>query len=109
MLLAGFYLSVALLLAIYPIILIFSPMKKLFFLLIVIVIIANACSTKGPVLYPNEQAKEVSDEQIDHDIKECVALAESSGARSNSVEQETKETATDVTEGAITGAATGAV
>lgn len=70
----------------------------------------SACTTsKGPVLYPNQQVKEVSDEQIDQDIRECVELAESTGARSNSVEQETKETATDATEGAITGAATGAV
>jgi len=61
------------------------------------------------VLYPNKQVKEVSDEQVDRDIQECVQLAESSGAKSNSAGQETKETATDATEGAITGAATGAI
>lgn len=72
--------------------------------------IISACSTsKEPVLYPNKQVKQVSDEQIDQDIRECVELAESAGAKSNSVEQETKQTATDATEGAITGAATGAV
>ena len=83
---------------------------RLFLLYIFIMLFSSACSTsKGPVLYPNEQVKEVSDEQVDQDIKECVALAESSGAKSNSSKEETKETAKDATEGAITGAATGAV
>lgn len=79
-------------------------------LIIILTLIISACATsKSPVLYPNEQVKEVSDQQVDQDIQECVALADSSGAKSNSAEQETKETATNATEGAITGAATGAI
>ncbi len=68
-----------------------------------------ACATPQPVLYPNEHAKEVGDEQVRKDINECTQLAKDSGASSSSATETAKETAGSATEGAATGAATGAV
>lgn len=85
-----------------------NTLTKLLFILIAAVFL-SACATSRPVLYPNEQAKEVGDEQVRQDINECMQLAKSSGAKSNGADEVAKETAGSATEGAATGAATGAV
>lgn len=72
-------------------------------------ILLNACATPQPILYPNEQAKEVGNEQVRKDINECSQLAKDSGASSSGAAETAKETAGSATEGAATGAATGAV
>ena len=69
----------------------------------------SACATSQPILYPNEQAQEVGDEQVRRDIDECIKLAKDSGAASSGATETAKETAGSATEGAATGAATGAV
>ena len=85
-----------------------KPILK-FLLIIPIFIFLNACATSQPVLYPNEHAKEVGDEQVRQDIDECMQLAKDSGAKSNGADEVAKETAGSATEGAATGAASGAV
>ncbi len=86
----------------------FNNVTKLVFILIAAVFF-SACATSRPVLYPNEHAKEVGNDQVYQDINECMRLAKSSGAKSNSADEIAKETAGSATEGAATGAATGAV
>ena len=86
----------------------FTTANQLLFTLIVAALL-TACATSRPVLYPNEQAKEVGEKQMRQDINECMQLAKSSGAKSNGAEEVAKETAGSATEGAATGAATGAV
>lgn len=73
------------------------------------VFLFSACATPQPILYPNEQAKNVGNEQVRKDINECTQLAKDSGAASNGAGEVAKETAGSATEGAATGAATGAV
>ena len=86
-------------------------MTKIIFYLAgtILMIFLVACATPQPVLYPNEHAKEVGDEQVRKDINECTKLAKDSGASSSGVEEVAKETAGSASEGAATGAATGAV
>lgn len=72
-------------------------------------ILVTACASSQPILYPNEQAKEVGNEQVLKDINECKQLAKDSGAKSNGAGEVAKGTAGSATEGAVTGAATGAV
>lgn len=86
----------------------FTAANQLLFTFIAAALL-SACATSRPVLYPNEQVKEVGDEQVRQDIDECMQLAKSSGAKSNGAEEVAKETAGSATEGAATGAATGAV
>jgi hypothetical protein len=78
-------------------------------LLLSSVVLLSACATPQPILYPNEQAKEVGNEQVRKDINECTKLAKDSGASSSGATETAKETAGSATEGAATGAATGAV
>ncbi len=85
-----------------------SLMKKLVPVICIATLLA-ACATPQPVLYPNEQAKQVGDEQVRKDIDECTQLAKDSGASSSGAGDTAKETAGSATEGAATGAATGAV
>ncbi len=86
----------------------FYNVTKLIYILIAAVSL-SACATSRPVLYPNEHAKEVGDDHVHQDINECIQLAKSSGAKSNSADEVAKETAGSASEGAATGAATGAV
>lgn len=69
----------------------------------------SACATSQPILYPNEHAKEMGNEQVRKDINECTSLAKDSGASSSGAGEIAKETASSASEGAATGAATGAV
>lgn len=87
----------------------FLKATKLPSLLFCSVFLINACATSQPILYPNEQAKEVGNEQVRKDINECTQLAKDSGASSSGAAETAKETAGSATEGAATGAATGAV
>ncbi len=73
------------------------------------ILLVFACATPKPILYPNEHAKKVGDDQVLKDINECHQLAKDSGAKSNSSGEVAKGTAGSATEGAATGAATGAV
>ncbi|MGI9227192.1 MAG: hypothetical protein ACR2PU_00215 [Gammaproteobacteria bacterium] len=73
------------------------------------IVLLCACALSQPVLYPNEHAKEVGDQQVRQDIDECLQLAKDSGAKSNGAGEVAKGTAGSATEGAATGAATGAV
>ena len=82
---------------------------KLATLFVCSALICIACATPQPILYPNEQAKEVGDEQVRKDINECTKLAKDSGASSSGTAETAKETAGSATEGAATGAATGAI
>ena len=86
-------------------------MKRLskYLLVFITTLFLYACASSQPVLYPNEHAKDVGDEQVRSDIDECIQLAKDSGAKSNSTGEVAKETAGSATEGAATGAATGAV
>ena len=79
------------------------------FIFLFVTIWLCACATSQPVLYPNEHAKEVGDQQVRQDIDECLQLAKDSGAKSNGAGEVAKGTAGSATEGAATGAATGAV
>jgi len=72
-------------------------------------VLLSACATSQPILYPNEHAKEVGNEQVRKDINECTKLAKYSGASSSGADEVAKETAGSASEGAATGAATGAV
>lgn len=83
--------------------------SKLATLAISIAVLLGACATSQPILYPNEHAKEVGDEQVRNDINECAKLAKDSGASSSGAGDVAKETAGSASEGAATGAATGAV
>jgi hypothetical protein len=78
-------------------------------LCITLITLLGACASSQPILYPNEQAKEVGNEQVRKDINECTKLAKDSGASSSGAAETAKETAGSATEGAATGAATGAV
>jgi len=78
-------------------------------LTITTVVLLCACATSQPILYPNEHAKEVGDEQVRKNINECTKLAKDSGASSSGAGEVAKETAGSASEGAATGAATGAV
>ncbi len=81
---------------------------KLPVLVICITALLGACASSQPILYPNEQAKKVGNEQVRKDINECTKLAKNSGASSSGAGEVAKETAGSATEGAATGAATGA-
>lgn len=72
-------------------------------------VLLSACATSQPILYPNEHAKVVGNEQVRKDINECTKLAKNSGASSSGAGEVAKETAGSASEGAATGAATGAV
>ena len=82
---------------------------KLLAISIIVTTLLGACASPRPVLYPNEHAIEVGDDQVRKDINECTQLAKNSGAKSNNTGEVAKETAGSATEGAATGAATGAV
>jgi hypothetical protein len=69
------------------------------------VLAAGCASTAHPVLYPNAHLKQVGDAQAQHDIGECVALAESSGAEAKDSSRAVRPAA----QGAAVGAAVGGV
>ncbi len=69
----------------------------------------SACAVKRPVLYPNQQLKQVGSEAAQADIDECIRLASEHGANSKAGEKVAKRTVVGAAIGAATGAAVGAV
>jgi len=74
-----------------------------------IVFFTTACATKRPVLYPNEQLREVGANTAQHDIDECIQLAAEAGLTSKSGEKIASQAATGAAVGAAVGTAVGAV
>jgi len=67
----------------------------------------SACSSTGPVLYPNTHYQSVGREIADQDIEYCRQMAESAGAREGT--GAVGDVATNTVMGAGVGAASGAV
>lgn len=72
------------------------------------VLLATACGTKQPVLYPNAKLRAVSEATARADVEDCLELAEAH-ARSSEAKEAAARTAGDATVGAATGAAVGGV
>ena len=72
------------------------------------IVLLGGCSTKRPVLYPNNHLQEVGAVQADRDIEECYTLAERY-LKSKAGKQAVESTAKSGTVGAAAGAAGGAV
>lgn len=81
-------------------------MKKL--LLLTAIVILTGCSTKRPVLYPNEHLQKVGQAQAQLDIEECCRRADAY-IKSEPGKEIAKDAAQAGTVGAATGAAVGAV
>jgi hypothetical protein len=75
--------------------------------LLLCVLALCACSSSGPVLYPNEHLERVGQDQAQEDIESCRDVAEAAGADEGSGSGGRVATSTAV--GAGTGAASGAV
>lgn len=73
-----------------------------------LVLLAAACGTKQPVLYPNAKLREVSEATARADVAECLELAESY-ASSSEAKEAAAHTASSATVGAATGVAVGGV
>jgi len=71
-----------------------------------IVIGLSACSSTGPVLYPNAHFLSVGKDSAERDVEACERLAESAGAREG--KGQTGNVATSTAMGAGIGAASGA-
>lgn len=65
----------------------------------------QGCASQRPVLYPNAQYQSVGRSVAEAEVRECIALANSSGADSDRL----KEVAEDTAKGAAIGAGTGVV
>ena len=72
------------------------------------IVLLGGCSTKRPVLYPNNHLQEVGTVQADRDIEECYTLAERY-LKSKAGKQAVESAAKSGTVGAAAGAAGGAV
>jgi hypothetical protein len=73
-----------------------------------LVLLALACGTKKPVLYPNARLSQVSGATAQADIDDCFELAEEY-AGSSEAKEAAAQTAGSATVGAATGAAVGGV
>lgn len=82
-------------------------MKK-HLLLLTSIVILTGCSTKRPVLYPNEHLQKVGHAQAQIDIEECYRRADAY-IKSEPGKEIAKNAAQAGTVGAATGAAVGAV
>jgi hypothetical protein len=67
------------------------------------VLLASACGTKQPVLYPNPHLQKVGSDAAQAEIAECTRLAREYVRASPA-----REAATDTAKGAVVGGATGA-
>jgi len=72
-----------------------------------VALLLTACSSAGPVLYPNAHLQSVGKETAEQDIEACRQLAESAGAEEGS--GKAGRVATNAAVGAGIGAASGAV
>ena len=77
-------------------------MPLVFFILII------GCAAKRPVLYPNEQMKQVGEMKAKEEIDACIQLAEAGGAKADKGDEIAKRTAGAAVVGAASGAAWGA-
>lgn len=75
---------------------------------LVLALLALACGTKKPVLYPNETLYRVGAEVAELDVHECLSLAQQY-VGSSQAKEAAASTAESATVGAATGAAAGAV
>ncbi len=81
-------------------------------ILIIITVILfslTGCATKRPVLYPNAYLKNVGKASAEHDINECIELAEASGVDAYNESDIAINTAGGAALGGALGAATGAI
>lgn len=74
-------------------------------LLFTATLLVAACSSKRPVLYPNDYLKQMGPAKADQDIDDCIKMANDYKAGTD----KTKEIAKDTGKTAVVGAATGAV
>lgn len=77
--------------------------------LISLLMFLGACATKQPILYPNAHYKAVGKQASEHDIKECMRLAEGSGVSEGKGKSVAKQTAGGAAIGAATAGAWGLV
>lgn len=77
-------------------------------LLASLLLLAVACGTKQPVLYPNARLREMGPEAAQADIEQCLELAEAF-AGSSEAKDAAAQTAGSAAVGAATGAAVGGV
>ncbi len=75
--------------------------------LLVCVLMASACSTPKPILYPNEHYRTVGEAAAEQDIEECEQMAEEAGAGPEG--GKTAQVAKSTVAGGAIGAASGAV
>lgn len=72
-------------------------------------LIAGACASKRPVLYPNAKLRTVGSTTAEGDIDACIAFAEGHGVDPGQMEGVAGSTAAGGAVGGATGAASGAV
>ena len=72
-------------------------------------LVISGCAAERPVLYPNEKLTTSGPAISQQDIDNCMALAESSGARAHGSTPDPGEVAVNTGAGAASGAARGAV
>lgn len=78
---------------------------SIFSLLVLVTLLLNACGAKRPVLYPNEQLKQIGQAKANQEIDDCIKLANEYQAGGSKA----KEIAKDTGKSGVVGAATGAV
>ena len=72
-------------------------------------VLLQSCASQRPVLYPNAQYKSVGRSVAEADVRDCIALANSSGADSDRLMEVAEDTARGTAIGAGTGAVSGAL
>lgn len=77
--------------------------------LVYVVLVTTACASSRPVLYPNPQLQSVGRTVADHDINECMRLANEAGLAEGKGEKVATNAAGNATVGGAAGAAAGAV
>lgn len=78
-------------------------------LVLLVMILANGCSSKRPVFYPNAHLKAVGMTSAQRDTDQCMRLAYESGADSGKTAAVVKDTAKVGAVGGATGAVVGAI
>jgi hypothetical protein len=74
-----------------------------------VVITLAGCAAERPILYPNAKLNEAGASVAQADVDECIAKAQSSGAKAHGGGPDPKDVAVNTGTGAAVGAATGAV
>jgi hypothetical protein len=76
---------------------------------LLLVVVVAGCSSRRPVLYPNEQYQRVGDAGAQRDIEECMARAQQFTESRGVAGERAKDAAKQAAYGGATGAAVGAV